>query len=226
MPWPRDSLRYRCWIRAGGWLGARFLQLLGRSWRIHLSGPDPFAAGQPFVAAIWHRGLLIGAYCWRGRGIAIPVSRSRDGDLVDGVLQHLGFARSPRGSSSKGATSLLRAMLRRTRAGETVAVLPDGPRGPAGMVKPGVIALARLSELRLVPVGIAAAPCIRFRSWDGALLPHPFARVHCRYGTPFQVPKSASESELEVLRQHLERELHRLDRELGASLAGEGQEES
>jgi len=82
-------------------------------------------------------------------------------------------------------------MIRMTRAGTVFAILPDGPRGPARQVKPGVIALAIATGANVVPVGVAARRAHRFGSWDRALLPLPFTRVHCVYGAPLAVPKDA-----------------------------------
>ncbi len=213
----RDSWRYRARIRVIAFLGAGLLRVLGLTWRIQTRGDSPFGRG-PFVGALWHQGLFAAAIVWKGRGIAVPVSRSRDGDQIEAVLQALGFAESPRGSSSRGASSLLRAMIRRVRDGETLAMLPDGPRGPAGEAKPGVVALASSAAVPLVPVGIAASPAIRFGSWDRAILPRPFARVRCVYGSPLDVPKKTRGDELEALRVTLEDELHRLNREAEAGL--------
>jgi lysophospholipid acyltransferase (LPLAT)-like uncharacterized protein len=207
----RDSLFYRATRWLGGLLGAALLRALGATWRIELRGPDPFAAAGPLVLGAWHGGLLIAAVCWRNRGLVIPVSQSRDGDRIDAVLRRLGFASSARGSSSRGATALLRELIRRVRAGETIGMLPDGPRGPSGVAKPGIVALARATGARLVPVGVAAAPVWRFGSWDRARLPRPFARVRCVYGEPLGVPRDATPEALEAVRAHFEAELHRLD---------------
>jgi lysophospholipid acyltransferase (LPLAT)-like uncharacterized protein len=163
------------------------------------------------VLGTWHGGLLIAAVCWRDRGLVIPVSQSRDGDRIDAVLRRLGFANSARGSSSRGATALLRELIRRVRAGETIGMLPDGPRGPSGVAKPGIVALARATGARLVPVGVAAAPVWRFGSWDRARLPRPFARVRCLYGEPLSVSRDATPEALEAERVRFEAELHRLD---------------
>jgi hypothetical protein len=130
----------------------------------------------------------VAAYRWRGLGLAVPVSQSRDGELIAGVLGQLGFAQSPRGSSSRGGTSVLRTMFRLSRSGTTIAVLPDGPRGPARQMKRGVIALATATGADVVPVGVAARRAYRFNSWDRALLPLPFTRVHCVYGAAIAVP--------------------------------------
>jgi lysophospholipid acyltransferase (LPLAT)-like uncharacterized protein len=209
------------WI---GRLGAWFLRALGATWRVSRSGADPLAAPEatPLVLAIWHGGLLPAAFCWRDRRIAVAVSRSRDGDRIDAVLARLGFAASARGSSSRGATALLRELIRRTRGGEPVAVLLDGPRGPAGVAKPGAVALARATGARLVPIGIAAAPAVRFGSWDRTVLPLPFARVRIAFGAPVAVPRDASAAALEAARGALEAELHRLDAAAAQELAAPG----
>ena len=211
MPRRRGSTFYRATRWLGGLFGAALLRALGATWRVELSGPDPFGAPGPLVLGAWHGGLLVAAVCWRDRGLVIPVSQSRDGDRIDAVLRRLGFAASARGSSSRGATALLRELIRRVRAGETIGMLPDGPRGPSGVAKPGIVALARATGARLVPVGVAAAPVWRFGSWDRARLPRPFARVRCVYGEPLCVPRDASPEALEAERARFESELHRLD---------------
>ena len=215
---PRDSRRYRVWLAFVGFAGALLLRLLGATWRVRTVGEDPFARGEPLVITTWHRGLLIAGYHFRGRGLIVPVSQSRDGDLASSVLHHLGFDASVRGSSSKGATGLLRTLIRRARAGEPVGFLPDGPRGPAGTAKPGVIALARVSGARLVPLGLSAAPFNQLGSWDRAILPLPFARVTCSYGEPIHVPKRAANKALEGLRRELEATLDRMNLELDVEL--------
>jgi lysophospholipid acyltransferase (LPLAT)-like uncharacterized protein len=216
---PRDSRRYRAWIAFVGFAGALLIRSLGRSWRITAEGPDPFQGHEPFLGALWHQGLLIAAYNWRGRGVAVPVSRSRDGELIDAVLRRLGFAASPRGSSSRGASALLRALVRLTREGTVVGILPDGPRGPARVAKPGALAVAAMTGAGLVPLGVAARPCFRFGSWDRVILPLPFARVHCVYGSPLHVPKKTDDAEapLRELEAQLERVTEAAERRLGAS---------
>lgn len=199
-------------------VAAAFLRLLGLTWRVRIQGDDPFTGPTPAVGVTWHQGLLAAAYCWRDRGFAIPVSASRDGSRIDAVLRHLGFAESPRGSSSRGGTRLLRRLIRVVRAGGHVGFLPDGPRGPARVAKGGPVALARATGAPLVPVGIAARPRKVFGSWDAAFLPLPFARVRCRYGPPLVVPKGADAEELEAWRRRLESELDRLQAEVETAL--------
>ena len=215
---PRNSRRYRVFLALAGFTGALLLRVLGATWRVRTIGEDPLSRGDPLIATAWHRGLLIAAYCWRNRGIVVSISQSRDGDLANSVVRHLGFAASARGSSSSGTTGLLRNLIRQLRAGQSVGILPDGPRGPAGTVKPGVIALARAAGARVVPIGISASPSKQLGSWDRAILPFPFARVTCSYGEPIQVPKKATGEALERLRSELEATLNRMNLQLDLEL--------
>jgi hypothetical protein len=200
-----------------GVLGALAIRALGSSWRVESSGALPGRG--PYVVVAWHQGMLIAAYVLRDRGLWVPLSLSRDGDWAASVLRRLGFAESPRGSSSRGGSQLLREMIRRVGAGESGGVLPDGPRGPAFEAKPGVLALASASGAPLVPVGVAALPARRLGSWDRALLPLPFARVRFHYGAALEIPRSADAAALEHWRARLTEELHRLDREAALALA-------
>lgn len=197
---------------------AWLLRLLCLTWRVRYEGSDPFVSDAPFVAALWHRNLLIAAPTFRRRRVAVPVSLSRDGDLTAAVLTKLGFEPPPRGSSSRGGAPVLRAMIRVLQDGVVVGVLSDGPKGPARRAKAGALAVARATGRPVLPVGMSARPCLRFRSWDRTLLPLPFARVIVAYGDAFSVPKSTHKKDLEVLRSRLEQQLERLTDQLDARL--------
>jgi hypothetical protein len=212
-----DGWLARTGRQALGALAASALRALGTTWRIEASGSPPARA--PFVLVTWHQGLLVAAFALRDRGLWVPLSRSHEGDLAEQALRRLGFSRAPRGSSSRGASALLREMIRRVRAGESGGVLPDGPRGPAFQVKPGVLALAAATAAPLVPVGIAAAPVRRLGSWDRALLPLPFARVRLHYGAALEVPTTSAGAALEGQRVQLTEALQRAARAAEESLA-------
>jgi lysophospholipid acyltransferase (LPLAT)-like uncharacterized protein len=215
----RRSRERSRWLPRLGGLIALLLRALGASWRVRAEGPDPFASGErPLLGALWHRGFLAAAALFRDRDAVVMVSRSRDGDAIEAVLRRLGYAASPRGSSSRGASSALRRQIALIAEGRIGALLCDGPRGPARHAKPGVLALARGTGAPLYPLAIAARPALRLASWDRTLVPLPFARVLCLYGEPLRVPRDASAQELENARLQLERELDRLTAEADARL--------
>ncbi|MGH0037314.1 MAG: lysophospholipid acyltransferase family protein [Myxococcota bacterium] len=195
-----------------GWLGAWLLRGLARTWRWQVRGEDPVGrTGRPAeLGAVWHRDILLAAVFFRDRGYAVPVSRSRDGDFIASALVALGFAPPPRGSSSRGGSAALRTMTRSLRSGTSVAALVDGPRGPAGVPKPGLLWLSQLSGTPITPVAFAARPVWRFGSWDRTRLPPPFARVACGFGDALTVPRGGGAEQIERSTRELTRALEAL----------------
>jgi len=204
----------RCWQGLLGALAARLMRALGATWRVEVVGENPVGQGKPPVAgALWHQGLFIAAHFFRDQRIVVMVSRSRDGDWIEVVLSALGFAGSPRGSSTRGGASALRRQVELVRAGHSAALLCDGPRGPARVAKAGVVALARAAGVPIQPVGLSGQPCLRFGSWDTTLLPLPFARVVAVFGRPVEVQAEMTAEQLEHTRQEIEQEIERATRE-------------
>jgi lysophospholipid acyltransferase (LPLAT)-like uncharacterized protein len=162
------------------------------------------AANERFILAFWHRHLLLMPYAYRGRRISVLISRSRDGELIARTVARFGID-AARGSSSRGGAAGLRDLLRKAEAGYDLAFTPDGPRGPAGVVQPGVILAAAAAGLPVLPVAIAASRSRRVRSWDRFLVPLPLATVHIVYGEALTVPRKGSvEGAAEELRRRLD----------------------
>jgi len=141
------------------------------------------AGGVPFVYAVWHgqQLLLLGSHL--REPCTVLVSRSRDGGRLTGLLRALGL-RVARGSSSRGAVSGARALLRSLHDGVPPVLAVDGPRGPAGTVAPGAARIAAKGQALIVPVATAAAGAVRLSSWDRAALPLPGRRQVVLYGRP------------------------------------------
>jgi lysophospholipid acyltransferase (LPLAT)-like uncharacterized protein len=199
-----------------GWLLAWALRALGATWRVRVRGRDAIAGGG--LGATWHCNLLPGTVFFRNRGIAMCVSRSRDGDLIAAVLRQVGYAEPRRGSSSRGGSTALRQLVRTLQSGVSVGLLTDGPRGPARRSKIGVVGLARLAGVPITPFALSARPRLRLPSWDRMLLPLPFARVVCHFGDPIAVPRDAGPEREGQLCRELDRALARLTDAAEASL--------
>jgi lysophospholipid acyltransferase (LPLAT)-like uncharacterized protein len=162
--------------------------LLARTWRVRVRNGAAYQAlmdgGQPFIYACWHGQILPLLWHHRGCGAVLLISRSRDGDLVARVASHFGY-QAIRGSSSRGASGALRALSRELSAGRSVAVMPDGPRGPAHVMAPGAIAAAQSAGgVPILCVGCAAPRAWHAGSWDRMMVPLPFARVTVSYAAP------------------------------------------
>lgn len=55
-----------------------------------------------------------------------------------------------------------------------------------------------------MPVGMAAHPCWRFRSWDKTVLAKPFSKVVMAFGPLIRVEKGATAERIEQYRMELE----------------------
>ncbi len=194
-------------------VAAAFIRLLRSTLRLRHHGDEALrrreAADQRVIIAFWHRHLLLMPYCYRGRRISVLISQHKDGELIARTMRWFGIEAS-RGSSTRGGAAGFRDLLRRLRDGYDLGITPDGPRGPACEVKPGVIQLAALAAVPIQPVALAASRARRLKSWDGFVVPLPGCRVHLVYGEPLEV---AREADAEALAAELKR---RLD---GAALA-------
>jgi hypothetical protein len=192
---------------------AVFIRALRATVRLRFHGDERVraweATGEQFILAFWHRHMLLMPYGYRGRRISVLVSASRDGELIARTVARLGID-SSRGSTSRGGAAGLRELLRKARAGYDLAFTPDGPRGPAGVVQPGVILAAMATGAPIQPVALAASRCRRLASWDRFVVPLPFSTVHWVFGEPLTVPR---EAEPAPWAEELARRLHAAEAE-------------
>ena len=167
------------------------------------------------VVGTWHRSALFLVWYYRRLRPVVMFSRSRDGELIAGYAENLGVV-AARGSSSRGGTTALRAMLRHLRrpGHRKAATVLDGPRGPRFTVQPGMLQLARSAGVPFLPVVMSAAPAITLRrTWDRTLIPLPFSRVVVSYGEPLNISTEIRGPRLEAKCREVEILLNRLRRE-------------
>ena len=180
--WLTDALMATCTFRVEH--GERYQHFVDR--------------GEPVIFAVWHGRLLPLTFHHRQRGIAALISQSGDGEYIARVVEGWGYE-PVRGSSSRGGREALRALVKRARRGQSLAITPDGPRGPRQQLQPGVIIAAQLTGLPIIPLGGGASRAWWPGSWDRFCVPKPFATVRVVYGEPRYVPRDADE---EALRRH------------------------
>lgn len=203
-------LKYWFLLRAGVPVAYALIHALHRTWRIKRTG-EQNAQRKPAIYAIWHGDLILGAteLAWLPKGMDVLASRSRDGNLV-AHYTHMSGGRTIRGSSSSGAAHALLSMRRTLLRGRSVVIPIDGPRGPAEVVKPGVIAVSSQTGVPIVPGAVLCNNVWRFTSWDRAFVGKPFAEVTFVYGEPIYVEPNASREQIEAARQLLEQRLKEL----------------
>jgi len=195
--------------RLGSWL----LRGLFRTLRFRFddrAGVLTAPPGEPLLWAFWHNQLLISAYMFErffpARRGAAMASQSKDGEIISAIIAAFGL-RPIRGSSSRGGARALVEMKRAHDDGFDVAITPDGPRGPVYHVNPGIVKLAQLTGGKIFPMHIAYSRCWRLKSWDGFMIPKPFATVTITYAALHHVAATKTEEAFEAERLGLERVL-------------------
>ena len=184
-------------------------------------GLQHLKSGQKMIAAIWHqRILVVMGYARRFGGYqpSVMISQSRDGEMIAKVYSRFNF-RPIRGSSSRGGKEALANMVEDLVHHQLAVHILDGPRGPRGVVKPGLIVMAQLSGVPIVPVYISVNRAWVLDSWDHFIIPKPFSTVVIRWDSPIYVPKSMDNEKFENTRKNIEQYLKenqiRDDREQG-----------
>ena len=171
-------------------LGTMFLRALASTWRVRwINAAVRNALDEKrlaYIYVLWHGELLPLLWAHRDRGVAVMISEHSDGEIIARVAHRLGY-RTVRGSTSRGAARALLAACRELESRVSLAVTPDGPRGPAHSVAPGAAMIAQRTGAPLLPVSATASSAWRLKSWDGFMIPRPFATITVAYGDPIFV---------------------------------------
>jgi lysophospholipid acyltransferase (LPLAT)-like uncharacterized protein len=175
-----------------GYLVAVLIGLLmtGIRWRrADRRALDDFMAANPgIIIVFWHERLFAMPFLWPSRRpLRALQSTHADGRMMAACIRRFGVG-TIWGSSSRAALSGLRGMLRALEDGSSVAITPDGPRGPARIAARGAVALARLSGRPILPLSWSASGCWRAGGWDRMMIPKPFSRGRLLMGALIHVP--------------------------------------
>ena len=188
-----------------GILGAWLIRLLAFTIRIddEPKGFNEKAKTYHALYAFWHCMMLIPAYVGRKSKIQVLISQHSDGEYIARVIQRLGFG-VIRGSTTRGGMRAVKALVDKIREGYSVAITPDGPRGPRFVVQPGSIYLGKKTQLPIIPTVVGLSSYWALPSWDKFRIPKPFSRALMLYGEPIHIPPNLSDEELERYRLSLE----------------------
>jgi len=150
------------------------------------------------VFSFWHEYISVVLPRWGHTPLTILCSKHRDGEWVNQTGLALGL-RVVRGSTSRGGSSAIR-QLKKSCKTSSLAISPDGPRGPRREMALGPVYLASLLGLPIVPVGIGIDNPWRMNTWDKFAIPRPLSRVRHIFGPKIFIPRKSSREELEGFR--------------------------
>jgi lysophospholipid acyltransferase (LPLAT)-like uncharacterized protein len=124
------------------------VRLISLTYRVKILHPEKeqqlLTTRTNLIYASWHQRFFPGITFFSLRKpIAIIISKSRDGELISRVVRILGWY-PVRGSSSRGGKNALEQIKALVPLGYKIGHIVDGPQGPFGIVKPGIIKIACL----------------------------------------------------------------------------------
>lgn len=206
-------------------LVALYIELVFFSGRWRHEGFDTlrefWSAKKPIIGVFWHGRMMMLPKYWRTeQKLSMLISNHRDGELIAKSIEYFNFG-TIRGSagrkkngesaaSTKGGAAALRTMVKILESGESVAITPDGPRGPRMRVSSGVVLLAKMSGIPILPGSWSARRSKVFSSWDRFMLALPFSGGVFMVGEPVYVAADADEDALEAARRNVEDQLNDL----------------
>jgi len=172
-------------LRASLLAGSGVIRALAATWRYRAIGDDTVARLReektPILFTLWHGQMLPLLWYHRDQGVAVLVSEHKDGEVIARILELMGYGLI-RGSTSRGAGRALLGIVRTLRDGHDVAVTPDGPRGPRHRFAPGAVIAANRAGAPIVPAVAHVDRYWQLRTWDGFMIPKPYARITIAYG--------------------------------------------
>ena len=171
----------------------------------------------PMIFCVWHNRLFLSAIVYQKcqkrigmkRAMAGLVSASRDGAMLALIFKQFGIT-AVRGSSSRRGAQALLEMTSQAEKGLDLTITPDGPRGPRYDVQHGIMSLAQVTGIPILPVSFHICGKLQMPSWDRFQIPLPFTRCDIKVGEPLTVGRNISKEKREKAREELERRMREI----------------
>jgi lysophospholipid acyltransferase (LPLAT)-like uncharacterized protein len=163
---------------------------------------EPFFDGKTVCApAYWHQhhvlcSGLVRDWIKHGFKACFLISGSVDGEVPERIARAYG-AEVIRGSANQSGALALRDQHQMMKKGYSIVTTPDGPQGPQHELKTGVMIMARVGGVPIVPVSCAADRAWYLDRWDRFMIPKPFSRVVIGIGEPYEIPRETRLDDIE-----------------------------
>ncbi len=197
----------------GNFLIDKAVNLLCKSLKVEVKNKEHIdrlrKENKNFIIAFWHSTMLLPWYLHRGDKVAALISKSKDGDLLSKVLNKWNY-HVIRGSSSSGGEAALRTMIDYAINNYTIAITPDGPRGPEKVMKAGAVITAQKSGLPLVLAGVSFKKKRELKSWDKFQVPSFFSKATVVYSEPLYLDKNLNHDSTSEMINICEERLNKL----------------
>lgn len=217
-------------IAGAGLAGTTRLLASTLTFRMHLDDasvdPNSPDCSRRLIIATWHDAMIMPIMLRRtilqrtaGNRMTTLVSKHQDGSFLTYAMRYF-YLDTIRGSTNRGGAAALARMIQEIKE-QHICITPDGPRGPARVVSPGIVALSSLTGKPVVPTVFTCNRYWRIRgSWTDFLLPMPYSTVFGAIGYPIEVPAALDRDGIELYRGQVQDEMDRLQQEMDRLATG------
>ena len=216
--WWKGFIRSDALRTLGCYIAAFYIRLVWTTGRWEVRNSDKAEAywreGKPFIISFWHGRMLILPSMWPTTAkMHMLISMHRDGELIARAIGHFGHgtvrgsAAKPGSNKDKGGAAALRGMLKALKSGEYVGITPDGPSGPRMRATDGIVTVARVSGVPIMPCSFSSRSRLLLNTWDRFVVPLPFSRGVIVWGDPIFVARDADASQIAVAKLEIENAL-------------------
>lgn len=181
---------------------------------------ESLVGSKPAIFAIYHGRMVCLPGLKPNRRLTILISNSRDGEIIARALKEIGFS-TARGSPAHGGVRGALEMKTAAKGNNRLAMMVDGPRGPRYEVKPGLVRLAEITGLPIIPFVAHARQAYWMDSWDNFMAPWWCTPMVYIFGHPIDIPKGMSQAESDSLTALLQSRMDKM-REMGAAFFENG----
>ncbi|MDA7705707.1 lysophospholipid acyltransferase family protein [Rickettsiales bacterium] len=139
-------------------------------------------------------------------------SKHGDGKIVGNVMNKFGFVNIAGSSNQKKGRGIaindLKKIIKNLRKGHSLAITPDGPRGPRYKINSHIVNIAKLSGAKILPASCDISRSIRLNSWDKFVFPLPFSKLSFYFDPMIIIDKKISEEEISKKNLEIEERLN------------------
>ncbi len=170
---------------------------------------------EQFIFSMWHCHQCLTYGVKDKSTFYVLISSSKDGEIIAKAAECLNI-KSVRGSSKRGGVAASLELIEKLKEGNSVCLTVDGPKGPKGKVKDGIINIAKLSGVPIVPVAWHSKSKLFFElnSWDKFKVPIGPCQTVALYGDPIHIPSELTKEEIKEWCTKIEAEMNKLQKDL------------
>ena len=142
-----------------------------------------------FIFSLWHENLPLffiahpkfsRQHCW----LSFPFWYMKPVHIFKKLI---GIKEIAYGASGIDGRLALKQVINRLNEGYCTFINPDGPKGPAHVVKEGALLMGLKTETPIIPLSFHVEGSWRLPSWDGKRYPPFFKTLKIVYGNPINV---------------------------------------